>query len=48
MYVQPSETSDPSKLNFEYNTKDFSDESLSIQLKFQNPDYVSLVPREQD
>ena len=48
MYVKPSETSDPSKLNFEYYAKDFSEESLSIQLKFKNPDYVSLVPREQD
>ena len=48
MYIEPSETSDASKLNFEYYTKDFVEQSLGIQLKFENPDYVSQVPRDRD
>ena len=40
--------SNPEKLKFQYSSKEFSDESLGIQLIFENPNEVSLIPYDLD
>ena len=41
IYIEPSEFSDPEKLKFKVEALYFSHELLSMQLKFENPAYVS-------
>ena len=40
--------SNSEKLNFKYSSKEFSDESLGIELIFENQEEVSLIPYDLD
>ena len=41
MYILLGDMSDPEQLKFNYTVVDFNKESLSMQLLFENPGYVS-------
>ena len=43
MYIEPSEWTDATKLSFEVKVLEFSSNRLSMQLKFENPAYVSTT-----
>lgn len=36
--------SDPEELGFKWSIEDFSEERISIQLEFENPDVISINP----
>ena len=44
LWIRPAETSDVEKMNFEYSSTNFDEESLDLQLKFENPEYISSLP----
>ena len=43
MYIEPSEQTDATKLSFEVKVLEFSSDSLSMQLEFENPSYISTT-----
>ena len=48
LWIRPAEISDVEKMNFEYSSTNFDEESLDLQLKFENPEYISSLPMDQD
>ena len=48
LWVEPADTSDPTKLDFSFTVNDFTENKLSIELSFENPTYVSQFPLDLD